>query len=220
MPCKKVSPSILQSNSSPRDPGFFPQFCEVEILVKIFPKRQQIQSNGYPFAWYAMTTGSIGHGHILNPRMQIPHDPMDTWTLGFLNLVWNLYFTLSKQYILVIQPTKWSKPGMKIFLKKNSSCSHNLNKWLHCQIRFIATSSPSCHKTQRNKYNLHYFPITSEVYAWAFFKSFSSKAFHLWVIYYVSFAQIIQLLFFAISSILVCVSQYLQITTEVVLHSN
>jgi hypothetical protein len=65
-----------------------------------------------------MTTGSIGHGHTLNPWMEIPHDPMDTWTLGFLNLVWNLYFSLSKQYILVIQPTKPSKPGVKIFIKK------------------------------------------------------------------------------------------------------
>jgi len=177
MPCEKVWPSILKANSSPRDPGFFPQFCEVEILVRIFPKRQQIQSNGYPFARYAMTTGSIGHGHTLNPWMQIPHDPMDTWTSGFLNLVWNLYFTLSKQYILVGQPTKPSKPGVKIFIKKIQVAVTIWTSVLHCQIPFIVTSSPSCHKSQHNKYNLHYFLLTSWMYAWAFFfkKTFHQK---------------------------------------------
>lgn len=148
-------------------------------------------------------------------------DGNPAWPNGYLNIrvpkpCVEFAFYSIKTIHLGFTAYKVLKTWYEDFYLKNSSCSHNLNKWLHCQIPFIVTSSPSCHKTQCNKYNWQYFLVTSEMYAWAFLKSFSSKAFHLQVIYYFLFAQIIQLLFFAISSILVCVSQYLQITTEVV----
>jgi hypothetical protein len=88
-PVRKFHHPFSKLTHLPGIQDFFPNFVRLKYWWKFSPKDSKFSQMDISICTicndhYAMTTGSIGHGHILNPWMQIPHDPMDanpTWPI-------------------------------------------------------------------------------------------------------------------------------------------